>query len=743
MNISASLLFILFCLQCQGAFGQNTGFVRGRWNTDNVVRNPSSLQISCNAKNFRVIHTDSNSFSFSAEKGLSKVTFSAEGYLSEKINIDVQDTTNVDVLLKADIELIQEVTITGNISETQKSGSAVIVDVIKSSYLKKNKSATLFENLGLVTGVRPQINCSVCNTGDIHINGMEGPYTMVLIDGLPVMSSLGSVYGLVGIPSSMVERIEIIKGPAASLYGSESMGGTINIITKNAADSKKLLIEYLTSSWSEQNLDIAASRMNRKFSILGSGNLFYYQKKRDDNFDNFTDLALQFRASAFMKLSGNNKKWELAARGVYENRWGGDMRWEPKFAGTDSVYGENIATKRGEIMGKNLLFGDRKIVLQYAANYHAQNSYYGTQRFDAVQALGFGQLYKIFKLNQQSNLMAGMAYRYIFYDDNTAATSTIKDKSNPNLHTHLPGIFLQNETQKGRVNFILGYRADWHQNHGIIHSPRLAVKLQLNKQHALRINAGEGFRVVNLFTEEHAALTGSREVVIAEQLMPERSRNATLNYSFEKNRRKVFFKTDISAFYTHFSNQIIGDYTTNQNLIIFKNLNGYAMARGASANISLYFIGALKINAGISYSKAMFRQDGVTQLQMFAPIWSGNGTITYTFRKINTRIDATFVWNGPMRLPILPNDFRPEFSPWHVIGNLQATKTFANDCEIFAGVKNLFNFIPQNPVMRPHDPFDKKANDPIDNPNGYTFDASYNYASLQGIRAIAGIKIGF
>lgn len=91
----------------------------------------------------------------------------------------------------------------------------------------------------MVNGVQPQLNCNVCNTGDIHINGMEGPYTMITIDGMPIVSSLSTVYGLSGIPNSMVQRIEVVKGPASTLYGSEAVGGLINIITKDPSTSPR------------------------------------------------------------------------------------------------------------------------------------------------------------------------------------------------------------------------------------------------------------------------------------------------------------------------------------------------------------------------------------------------------------------------------------------------------------------------------------------------------------------------
>jgi len=104
-----------------------------------------------------------------------------------------------------------------------------------------------------------------------------------------------------------------------------------------------------------------------------------------------------------------------------------------------------------------------------------------------------------------------------------------------------------------------------------------------------------------------------------------------------------------------------------------------------------------------------------------------------------------------MRLRVFPDDYRPEHSPWFSIHNIQATwkprrrsgsgNQPATEIEIYAGVKNLFNFYPKEDViMRPHDPFDKYANDPADNPNGYTFDPSYNYAPVQGIRGFAGLR---
>ena len=118
-----------------------------------------------------------------------------------------------------------EVVVSGNMRKMFKIDSPLPIEVYKPSFFQKAAANNLLDAAQQITGLRPQINCSVCNTGDIHLNGMEGAYTAVLIDGMPIVSSLSTVYGLNAIPMSMIERIEVIKGPGAAMYGSEAMAG--------------------------------------------------------------------------------------------------------------------------------------------------------------------------------------------------------------------------------------------------------------------------------------------------------------------------------------------------------------------------------------------------------------------------------------------------------------------------------------------------------------------------------------
>lgn len=148
------------------------------------------------------------------------------GFLPQKKRIKLEEGSDlkVDFSLQAD-DSLDEIVISGTLKPVSKSESVVPVEIYNPTFFKKNPVPNLFDAVQMINGVQPQLNCNVCNTGDIHINGMEGPYTMILIDGMPIVSSLASVYGLSGIPTSMIERVEVVKGPASSLYGTEAMGG--------------------------------------------------------------------------------------------------------------------------------------------------------------------------------------------------------------------------------------------------------------------------------------------------------------------------------------------------------------------------------------------------------------------------------------------------------------------------------------------------------------------------------------
>jgi outer membrane receptor for ferrienterochelin and colicins len=681
-----------------------------------------------------------------------EILVSYTGFKSQKKNISVTDSNEITLNFDLkDSHVLDEVVITGTLKAVSRLESPVPVEVYKPAFFKKNPTANIFEALQNVNGVRPQLNCNVCNTGDIHINGLEGPYTLVLIDGMPIVSGLSTVYGLSGIPNSLLERIEIIKGPASSLYGSEAVGGLINIITKNPKNAPSFSTDVFRNNWGETNVDLGLkTNVGKTASLLTGINYFNYSNPIDNNKDNFTDVTLQDRISVFQKWNFNrksNKLFSMAGRFFYEDRWGGEMQWEKKFRGGNEVYGESIYTKRWELLGAYELPVTEKLLFSFSYTDHDQNSVYGDIPYLAKQRIGFGQLTLDKKINHH-DILLGTALRYQFYDDNT--TATILEDIN-----WIPSFFVQDEIQlTEKHKLLLGTRYDYNSNHGSIFTPRLAYKWKINDSNILRFNAGTGFRIVNLFTEEHAALTGSRDVIVLEELKPERSYNANLNHLkkfYSKNGNFIGLET--TAWYTRFSNSIVPDYDTNPNQIIYKNLDGYAVTKGISTNVDMAFNTGLKVILGATYMNVSKTENKLTTQQILTEKFSGTWAISYKLPSLFIDIDYTGNIYGPMRLPLLGNlDPRAAYSPTWSIQNIQFTFTKFKNFEIYTGIKNILNWTPNkgNPfiIARANDPFDKNvASDTNgnvlatpENPYALTFDPGYVYGPNQGIRGFLGFR---
>jgi outer membrane receptor for ferrienterochelin and colicins len=681
-----------------------------------------------------------------------EIVASYTGFRPESRNITLIDSTElvVDFNLKEN-KYLNEVVITGTMKPVSRLESPVPVEVYKPIFFKKNPTANIFEALQNVNGVRPQLNCNVCNTGDIHINGLEGPYTLVLIDGMPIVSGLSTVYGLSGIPNSLLERIEIVKGPASSLYGSEAVGGLINIITKNPKNAPLFSADAFTTDWGELNVDLGfTANIGKAATVLTGINYFHYNNPIDNNNDNFTDLTLQDRISVFQKWNINrksNKLFSMAGRFFYEDRWGGEMQWQKKHRGGTEVYGESIYTKRWELLGAYELPIAEKMLLSFSYTDHDQNSVYGDMPYMAKQRIGFGQLTWDKKLNKH-DLLIGTALRYQYYDDNTPAT--LEEDVN-----WIPSLFVQDEVKLNEKHkILLGARYDYNNNHGSIFTPRLAYKWKINDTNILRFNTGTGFRIVNLFTEEHAALTGSREVIVMEELKPERSFNANLNYLKKiYTNNGTFIGLETTVWYTRFSNSIIPDYDSNPNQIIYKNLNGFAVTQGISTNMDIVFNNGVKMILGATYMDVSKTENNTSTQQILTEKTSATWAVSYRINKLFLDVDYTGNLYGPMRLPLLGDlDPRSEYSPTWSIQNIQFTFNKFKNLELYGGVKNILNWTPNkgNPfiIARANDPFDKyvqyDTNGTVqatpDNPYALTFDPGYVYGPNQGIRSFFGLR---
>ncbi len=650
----------------------------------------------------------------------------AIGHAPNRRTIGLPHTDTLLVTLTPSASTLNTVVTTATMQERYLSDSPVKVELVTPAFLQRNVSANLMDNVSFLPGLMQQVDCGVCFTNNIRINGMEGPYTAVLIDGTPMMSALASVYGLNSIDPSLVEQIEIIRGPNSTLYGAEAMGGVINIVTKDARLAPRLSVNAFGSSHGETHVSIAATPSiggaRSLLSVSGSHNARFV----DQNGDGFSDLPLVSRLSVLNKWALGTpaqRPFELMARLYGEDRFGGTSEWTRADRGSSSVYGESIRTYRAELLG-TLRRGPltSPLRLDLSANLHHQNSVYGDTPYIATQGVGFAQGVWSPQVGRHQMTM-GATFRVQQYRDSTRAQQTRDTRT-------IPGLLAQDEVALGtRVSLLAGVRADHHAVHGVITSPRVALKWTPDPHTTLRLNAATGFRVVSLFTEDHAALTGAREVRIAETLQPERSRTATLslNRVFDVGGVEDALSFDADLYHTTFSNRIVGDFDTDPDLIIYRNLREGARTRGVTVAVGYGtlrkpFNGSL----AITLQDVSRRENGVRRPLPFAASEQVVFALGYRVDRLGTTIDWTGRVQGPTTLPRFEG--MSARSPWFTEQHLQFTRRQAGVPDVYVAVKNLFNFVQRDAIIDPFNPF------------GDRFDTARVYGPLQGRRVVVGLR---
>jgi len=694
-----------------------------------------------------------------AEAGEATLRVTAVGYAPEERTVAVapDETVRLDVALRAATLDAGAVVVTGTLEQMAVRESPVKVDVVPSAFLETVPSANLMDAVERVNGLYQQVDCGVCYTNNIRINGIDGPNTAVLIDGAPVMSSLATVYGLNGISPILISQVEVVKGPMSTLYGSEALGGVINIITKDPATSPRLSVNAFATTHAEVAGEFAAVPLKGRTSALVSGTAFYTTAFHDNNGDGFSDRPLENRLSLFGKLTRRDERGfergSLVGK-VYASDIAAGV--EPflddpdGLRGSNRVYGESVYTRRGEFIGRLNLRPD--LELQGSAAVHAQDSFYGDTGYQATQADGFGQLVWTPETEGTAldghNVLVGTAVRAIRYDDGTGATGVFDDdgtllENRPDTRV-VPALFVQDDWRVSeQLRLLGGLRADYQPDFGVIPSPRAAVKFQPTGTTTARLNVGTGFRIVNLFTEDHQAYSGGRATLILEDLEPERSVSVTGSLQLIVGERSPVV-VDVDAFWTRFSNKIEPDYSVDGE-IRYQNLDGSATTRGLALQVQGALPGDVRYTAGATLLDVFLEEGGETRPLEFAPDYLATATVTWE-PPGGFAVDYTARLTGPMWLP----EYGPEAaaayqaatgaplrqeSPVYTVHNLQVTRGFSwggRLGQVYVSAENLFGYRQSSPLVG----FDDGT------PGfGETFDTAYVYGPIEGMCLGAGLRL--
>lgn len=642
-----------------------------------------------------------------------------------------RDTFSIDdlksywsLMMSAEVTL-KEVTIQDAVTGAYISVlQPVKTEIINRAELRKAACCDLAGCFETQSTVQPTTTNILTNARELRILGLSGVYNQVLVDGLPLIQGLTYTYGTGTIPGSMLENIWVVKGANSVLQGYEGMVGQITVFPREGGIAEPVTADVLVNSFGEKHLNAALATKKTKWTNYLALHTSQPGGKWDRDDDTFLDLPLLTRYSAYNKWryrkeNENGLSAFIGTRYVHEKRIGGQENFNPKTdEGTTNAYGQIVQFRQPEIFSKTGWRFDANKKISLLASFVAQdqNSWFGLTQYDAKQRHAYANLqYELFwGKSKTQELKTGISYRhFILQEDIGFATADTLGRSFAGAYyreENIPGVFAENtfHFQDERWIIVAGIRADYHNTFGWFTTPRTMLRFNPNPNLDLRASIGTGWRTVNLFPENIALLVGSRDIVFAETLRPERAWNAGINATRRFKTGEMNWTLTADAYHTRFHNQFFPDYDTDPNLAIITNYTGISHSNGVQLELSTAWIRRLELRAAYNFLDVYRRENGEKVLLPFNARHKVLGVATFRTPGERWQFDANMHWYGRQRLPdtqLNPENLRrPDQSDAYTIAGVQVRRALKR-FDLFAGCENLFDFRQRRPILGWEQPF--------------------------------------
>jgi outer membrane receptor for ferrienterochelin and colicins len=462
------------------------------------------------------------------------------GYRTEEreVVLDSEKPVETNFALGEEAFVTDEVVVSANRNEVSRKEAPVVVNVMSTKLFEMVNSTDLAKSLDYQSGLRVENNCQNCGFPQVRINGLEGPYSQILINSRPVVSALSGVYGLEQIPVNMIERVEVVRGGGSALFGANAVGGTVNIITKDPISNSF----QVSSTMSNMNGKSWEQYMGANASLVSSDNTYgiaLYQAYRNRNpydadGDGFSELGklnmntcglrTYYRPSRYSRIN-------LEYHTTNEFRRGGNkFDYQPHEADITEQT-KHIINSGG--LSYDQFFNEYKQKLSvYGSVQHVdRNSYYGAQQDlnaygktdDLTWVAGAMFVSNMdHLLFSPATLTAGAEYQNnALHDVMTGYHRDMKQK------VRIASGFLQSEWKMNLLTLLAGARVDKHNLiDKVIFSPRVNLLYKPVEDFQARLTYSTGFRAPQAYDEDlHVTAVGGEgvKIVLADGLREERS----------------------------------------------------------------------------------------------------------------------------------------------------------------------------------------------------------------------------
>ncbi len=630
----------------------------------------------------------------------------------KKITVVLKSTIN---LKEFEVKSTQTATSIGTISTD-------LVEVLGEDELKKAACCSVSESFGTNASVDVNVTDAVSGSKKIKMLGLDGIYTQIQFENLPLVRGLAASNGLDYIPGTWVESIQIKKGAGSVVNGYESITGQINVEFIKPDEADKFFINVYANEMGRLEFNTHfAKKFNKKWSTLLAVHAANQGFEIDRNDDNFLDIPLKNTAIVFNRWKYFDKKFRIqfGLRGVLNDVNAGQK------SSMDNPYAVKLETqqlygflKTGFIFDSENSFG---VVAKFKS--HHQKSQYGLTQYDADQTNFYvNGVYADEVINEKTSIKTGLSFNYDNYDH------LFNDSSFTNLEM-VSGAFFEYAYVTEKISVVAGIRGDYHNQFGAFASPRLHVKYNVTPRSALRLSAGKGFRTANVLIENTSYLVSSRQVVFLEALRPEQAWNYGLSYSHKWTIKSVEIAFTGDYYYTDFENQVVVD-VEDVNLVSFYNLDGKSYSHALQAELSFLYK-RIELKTAYKYIDVKTQYGQELKQKPFTPSNRVLVNLGYKTKYDKWKFDVTTLWTGLSRVPSTvgnrEGNTRSTSSKAYAVLNGQITRRF-RVFEMYVGGENLLNYKQKNPIID------------SDNPFGDNFDASMIWGPVAGRRIYAGFR---
>lgn len=666
------------------------------------------------------------------------IRFQCVGYVTKELKVEVKghELKHFDIELEASATQLDDVVVSASRNEVRRCEAPVVVNVLNHKLFDRTNSTDLAQSLNYQSGLRVENSCQNCAFPQVRINGLEGPYSQVLINSRPVVSALSGVYALEQIPVNMIDRIEVVRGGGSALFGANAVGGTINIITKDPIDNSF----SVGTTISNMNGDAWEEVVNANASLVSPDNNYgiaLYETYRnrnpfDANGDDFSEVGklnlnsfginAYYRPTMFSRLN-------VEYHTTNEFRRGGNKFDLEPFQTDITEQTRHVINSGGVNYVQSWNEYKHRMSLYASVQDIDRNSYYGAQQNpdaygktdDVTWVVGgmyTGQYNKV--IFAPATFTAGLEYQ-----SNSMHDVMVGYNRDMKQDVRIFGAFLQNEWKMNHFTLLAGLRLD---NHNLIDNPILSPRVNLmykpSDKFQARATWSTGFRAPQAYDEDlHITAVGGEGTLIqlAEGLDPEKSNSFSGSIDWVCNFGHWQANMLLEGFYTTLNDVFVLEdkgYDEQGNAIKERRNGSGAHVYGANLDFKIAHGTDIALQLGATWQRSRYKEAeqwsedpsvAPTKNMMRTPNFYGYFTLSGSpFRNFDWALSG--VYTGRMYVPHfapgeVPEDdpffdtyitqdelvHTPDFFDFNVKFNYTIPLNNRLSMQVNAGVKNIFN----------------------------------------------------